>query len=78
MSVLVVRAFVHLRKAIAIHKELAQRLQELEQKVAGHDVDIQSIVETIQQMLAPPEKPKRPFGFVIEEPRVAYSVKRKQ
>ena len=32
MSVLVVRAFVQLRKTLSAHKELTQRLNELEQK----------------------------------------------
>ncbi len=77
MSVLVVRAFVQLRKTLSAHKELTQRLNELEQKISGHDADLQTIIEAIHQIMAPPEKPKRPFGFTVEEPKVKYGVKKK-
>src|SRR5262249_40119178 len=36
-SVYVIRAFVRLREFLATHKELADKLVELEQRVAGHD-----------------------------------------
>ena len=55
MSVLVVRAFVQLRKTLSAHKELTQRLNELEQKISGHDADLQTIIEAIHQIMAPPE-----------------------
>ena len=37
-SVKIARAFVRLREMISTHKELAQKLQELERKTQGHDV----------------------------------------
>ena len=63
-SIYVVRAFVRLRQLLTTHKELAQKLIELEQKLQGHDKQIRVLVEAIRQLMLPPEaKPKRPFGF---------------
>lgn len=67
MSVYVVRAFVELRRSLAGHKELAQKLQELECEVESHDVEIHSIIEAIRKLMSVPEKPKRQIGFVVKE-----------
>lgn len=69
VSLYVVRAFVELREAIATHKELAKRLDELElrleRKLANHDQAIAGILEAIRQLMAPPESAKkRSIGFV--------------
>ncbi|MFA7421518.1 MAG: ORF6N domain-containing protein [Melioribacteraceae bacterium] len=73
MSVLVVRAFVQIRRDVVAYSELHKRLIELEQKVVNHDNDIRAIVEAIRQLMAPPEKSKRPFGFNVEERKLDYS-----
>ena len=67
MSLFVVRAFVRLREILSTHKELAQKLKELELKIDSHDQQIQAIFEVINQLISPPEKPKRKMGFTIEE-----------
>ena|SRR2546422_1879071 len=54
VSVFVVRAFVKLREWIASHKELAQKLAEVERKVSSHDEAIRSLVVAIRQLMAPP------------------------
>jgi hypothetical protein len=68
-SVFIVRAFVELREALASHKELAKRLDELEsrleRKLATHDQAIAGILEAIRQLMAPTEPVnKRRIGFV--------------
>jgi len=69
VSLYVVRAFVELREALATHKELAKRLDELEsrleRKLATHDQAITGILEAIRQLMAPSEPvKKRRIGFV--------------
>jgi hypothetical protein len=67
VSVFVVRAFVKLRQMVATHKELAQKLGELERKVGGHDDAIRSLVAAIRQLMTPPPEPKRgKIGFARE------------
>ena len=64
VSVFVVRAFVRLRQMVATHQQLAKKLNELEQKVVGHDDALRSLVAAIRDLMAPPPQPKRgKFGF---------------
>lgn len=66
MSVFVVRAFVRLRQMLVEHKELAERLDELEARVARHDNSLSTLVATIRQMATPPATPSRQIGFVVD------------
>ena len=64
VSVFVVRAFVKLRELTMAHKDIRQKLSELEQKVAGHDQAIAGLINAIRELMTPPEqKRKRPIGF---------------
>lgn len=76
-SIYVVRAFVHLREVLISHKDLAFKLKVLESKIEGHDEQIRDIIEAINHLLVPPEKPKRQIGFQIKEPIQKYSSKKK-
>ena len=67
VNIQIMRAFVKLREILSTHKELAQKLKELELKIDSHDQQIQSIFEVINQLLIPPEKPKKKIGFTIGE-----------
>jgi len=67
VNIQIMRAFVKLREILSTHKELAQKLKELELKIDSHDQKIQTIFEVINQLLTPPEKPKKKIGFIIEE-----------
>lgn len=68
VGVYVVRAFVRLRELLASNKELAQRLDELEQrierKLATHDQAIAGLIQALRQMMAPEEPKRRPIGFI--------------
>jgi len=64
VSVFVVRAFVKLRELAMAHKEIRQKLNELEKKVSGHDQAIAGLINAIHELMTPPEpKKKRPIGF---------------
>ena len=63
MSILVVRAFVRLRKVLVTHEELTGRLAELEQKYDQQfGVVFQAIREILQE--SQPEPERRRIGFV--------------
>ena len=76
VSIYVVRAFVHLREALASNKTLAAKLDALEQKTEllslQHDTfagntraQLKQVFDALRQLMAPPEPPKkRPIGFV--------------
>ena len=63
VNISIMRAFVKLREMLATHRELAQKLMELERKLEGHDHRIRSIFQTIRQLMAPPGPPRRRIGF---------------
>jgi hypothetical protein len=63
VNIQIMRAFVKLREILSTHKELAQKLKELELKTDSHDQQIQTIFEVINQLIAAPEKPKKKIGF---------------
>lgn len=78
LGIFVVRAFVCMRELAAVHADLAKRLAELEQKTEGlalaHDTfsrntraQLQRLIEAVNQLMAPPDPPKRPLGFVTPE-----------
>jgi len=66
MSVFVVRAFVRLRQMLAEHGELAERLDELEARVARHDNTLSTLVATIRQMASSPATSQRQIGFIVD------------
>lgn len=64
VSLMVVRAFVHLRELASTHKELSQKLNQLERKVGAHDRAIAELINAIRQLMTPLDpKKKRPIGF---------------
>jgi hypothetical protein len=78
VSVYVVRAFVKLRELVGSHRELARRLDDLEQKTEAmamnHDTfsrntrnQLKQVFDALRELMTPPDPPKRPIGFVMPE-----------
>ena len=64
INIVIIKAFVKLREIISTHKELAQKINELEDKIERHDEHIRTIFEAIRRLMEPsPEPPKRRIGF---------------
>lgn len=63
VSIEIMRVFVRLRQMFASHKELAQKLDEHEQRIAQPDGEIATIFEAIRQLMAPPETSRKKIGF---------------
>ena len=75
MSVFVVRAFVRLREIVLTHRELTEKLKELERKVGKHDYEIKAVIEAIRQLMQPPPKPKCEIGFRDKKLNRRYGIK---
>ena len=73
VNIAIMRSFVKLREVLATHKDLVQKLAELENK---YDAQFQIVFDAIRQILNSPEKPKREIGFRVKETAVRYNVKR--
>lgn len=66
MSLFVVRAFVRLRQMLLENRELVERLDELEARVARHDNTLSTLLATIRQMAAPVQSSSRQIGFIVD------------
>jgi len=64
MSIYVVRAFVQMRKELAISQEVLKRLAQIDKKLLEHDNVIEDLVHNLIPLLeeSSPEK-KPPMGF---------------
>lgn len=63
-SVVVVRAFVRLRRWLSTHRELAQKQAELEERIGRHDGAIQGIMKAIRDLMeSPADPPRERIGF---------------
>jgi len=64
VSLYIVRAFVALRRAVAEHKELSQKMTQLERQLSDHDEKIIAIIKAIKELAGPKSVPKkRRIGF---------------
>lgn len=77
ISVHIVRAFVDLRATLATNREMAAKPYQLERKVSMHDRAIAELIDSMRQLLAPPEPPKRPIGFVTQQEKKSPKAARK-
>ena len=77
VNIAIMRAFVRLREALSLHKELAHKLADLERQIEGHDQSIHTLFEAIRQLMTPPEQPRKEIGFHIKEDGVPYCIRRR-
>jgi len=73
VNIEIMRAFVRLREILSTHKDLARKLEELEQK---YDKQFRVVFDAFRQLTTPPNPPKRRIGFRVDEPAVRYEVAR--
>ena len=72
VNIEIMRAFVRLRQFLSAHRQLAQKLTELERRIGTHEEQIQVIFEAIRQLMTPPEPKKRKIGFLVKEKVAKY------
>jgi hypothetical protein len=65
MSILVVRAFVHMRQALVVNQHVASKLSELEARLDSHDAEIDDLVQAIRELLTPLPSSSRRIGFEL-------------
>ena len=63
VNIEIMRAFVRLRQILATHKDLALKIEKLEQKFKEHDEKFMVVFDAIRQLMHEEEKPKPPMGF---------------
>jgi hypothetical protein len=69
VNIEIMRTFVKLREIISTHKDLALKLEELEKK---YDTKFRVVFDALRELMKPPEKDKKPLGFLVKEGKVKY------
>lgn len=65
VNIQIMRIFTKLRKILADHRGLLDKINELERKTDNNTADIRLIFTTIRKMLAVEAKPRRRIGFGV-------------
>ena len=67
INILIMRAFVKLRQLLSSHKELARKIEELENKYSKHEIEISAVFKLLKKLMEPPpEAPRKRIGFVSD------------
>jgi hypothetical protein len=66
VNVEIMRAFVRLRRILAVNADLARRLDELERRAGAHDEQFVYVIRAIRELMQPaPTAPRRRIGFHV-------------
>lgn len=63
VNIHIIRVFARMREVLLSHKEILQKLEQLEGRVTGHDEEIQAIFDHLTELVAPMEQARNPIGF---------------
>lgn len=63
VNIQIMRTFTKIREMLATHKELRQKIEELEKK---YDYQFKVVFDTIKQLLEPVHKSRKRIGFLRE------------
>ena len=75
-SIVVVRAFVSLRRTLATHQNLLRKVEAIERRLGKHDVQLREVMQILRRLLEPPPTPpKRAIGFVAPGKKVGVIAK---
>ena len=66
INIIIIRAFVKLREIISSNYKIEQKIKDLEAKLSEQDDQIIQIFNILNQLVTPPELPKKKMGFLIE------------
>jgi phage regulator Rha-like protein len=60
VNIQIMRTFTKIREMLATHKELKQKVEEMEKK---YDYQFKVVFDAIKQLIEPPQKPRKRIGF---------------
>ena len=67
VNIEIMRAFVRLRRAALVSRQIMGLVEELSKRVDSHDLAIADLVESIRALVsAPDEGRSRPIGFTAD------------
>ncbi|MHB8844411.1 MAG: ORF6N domain-containing protein [Nitrospirota bacterium] len=73
VNIQIMRTFTKLRELLLTHKDLKQRLDELEKK---YDMQFKVVFDAIRQLVQQPEPKEKKIGFIVKERSARYRTTR--
>ena len=61
VNITIMRAFVRMREVMASHKELAERIDNMEQE---YDARFKAVLDALRALMKPEPSSKRPIGYI--------------
>ena len=66
VNIHIIRVFSRMREVLLSHREILQKLEQLEGRITGHDEEIQAIFDHLTELVSPAEQARKPIGFKPE------------
>lgn len=63
VNIQIIRVFSRMREVLLSHREILQKLEQLEDRLTGHDEEIQAIFDHLTELVSPTEQARKPIGF---------------
>ncbi|MBU1706260.1 hypothetical protein KKG19_06100 [Patescibacteria group bacterium] len=64
VNIQIMRTFTRLKKVLASHEELRRKIEDIEKKMQGHDVQFEDLYKAVRILMFPPaSKLKKEIGF---------------
>ena len=63
INIQIIRVFTRMREVLLSHREILQRLEQLEGRVTGHDEEIQALFDHLTALVSPAEQSRKVIGF---------------
>jgi phage regulator Rha-like protein len=63
MNILIIRAFIKIREALATHNDLARKMEDLERQQKEHGRQLATVYSIVNKLIDIPAKPQNPIGF---------------
>ena len=64
VNIQIMRTFTKIREMLATHKDLKQKIEEMEKK---YDAQFRVVFEAIKQLMEPPQKTRKRIGFLRDK-----------
>lgn len=77
VNISIMREFVKLRNLVTLREAVVRKLDALENKVEGHDLNFKQVFSAIQHIMADEAKPKPKIGFGRDHEKAVLAVKRR-
>lgn len=68
VNIHIIRVFSRMREVLLSHREILQKLEQLEERLTGHDEEIQAIFDHLTELVSPVEQHRKPIGFKPQDP----------